>query len=281
MNTAVAPLAGLLLTGGRSTRMQRDKATLAYHGMSQLDWAARLLAQQVPQVFVSVRADQRDDPARQGWPHIVDQHEGVGPIAGIVAAQATHPDHAWLVLACDLPFLDDDCLVQLIAQRDPQQFATAYRSSHDGLPEPLCAIYEPRSRDALLQAIAAGRQCPRKFLIQSPTRLLELRDRRALDNINSGAEYVSAMDSLATTGFSQALRVQYYALLREQAGRSDEQLDSGARTPGELYAELSRRYPFTLTVEQLRVAINGEFADWSQPLTAGDRVVFIPPVAGG
>jgi len=77
------------------------------------------------------------------------------------------------------------------------------------------------------------------------------------------------------------IRVQYYALLREQAGRSDETLTTGARDARELYAELSQRYPFTLSADELRVAINAEFGDWSQPLNAGDAVVFIPPVAGG
>jgi molybdopterin converting factor subunit 1 len=75
--------------------------------------------------------------------------------------------------------------------------------------------------------------------------------------------------------------VQYYALLREQAGRREEALVSAARTPRELYAELSRRYPFSLGPEALRVAINSEFGDWSTPLADGDAVVFIPPVAGG
>jgi molybdopterin converting factor subunit 1 len=77
------------------------------------------------------------------------------------------------------------------------------------------------------------------------------------------------------------IRVQYYALLREQAGRSNEILVTRARTPRELYAELAAKYPFTLPAEMLRVAVNAEFGDWSQPLKAGDAVVFIPPVAGG
>jgi len=75
--------------------------------------------------------------------------------------------------------------------------------------------------------------------------------------------------------------VQYFALLREQTGRRTEQLTSGARTPRELYAELGARYPFTLDTTMLRVAVNGEFAEWSTELKDGDAVVFIPPVAGG
>ena len=79
----------------------------------------------------------------------------------------------------------------------------------------------------------------------------------------------------------KALTVQYYALLREQAGRRDEALTTTAPTPRELYAELAGRYPFTLAAQVLRVAINSEFGDWSAPLKDGDAVVFIPPVAGG
>jgi molybdopterin converting factor small subunit len=44
---------------------------------------------------------------------------------------------------------------------------------------------------------------------------------------------------------------------------------------------LAARYGFTLAEGSLKVAINTEFANWSQPLAAGDTVVFIPPVAGG
>ena len=79
----------------------------------------------------------------------------------------------------------------------------------------------------------------------------------------------------------RTIRVQYYALLREQAGRSDEALETSARTPRELYEELQRRHPFSLAPEMLRVAINAEFGEWTQSLADGDAVVFIPPVAGG
>ncbi len=77
------------------------------------------------------------------------------------------------------------------------------------------------------------------------------------------------------------LRLQYYALLREQAGRQSESVDTEARTPAALYAELSERHGFRLPASQLRVAVNAAFADWESALRDGDEVVFIPPVAGG
>ncbi len=275
------PLFGLVLAGGRSTRMQRDKAAIEYRsGESQLDAAMTLLAPLVSRAFVSVRADQTQESTRSRHARIVDRGDVEGPIAGIRAALAEHPESAWLVLACDLPFLDARTLEALIAGRDTSGDATAFRSSHDGLPEPLCAIYEPRATASIAAHLAAGKNCPRKYLINARTRLLDQPNPRALDNVNTVDEYGAVMSSLAQAA-EQEIRVQYFALLREQAGRSAETLATRARTPRELYTELASRHPFTLPAEMLRVAINAEFGDWAHPLKAGDSVVFIPPVAGG
>ena len=78
-----------------------------------------------------------------------------------------------------------------------------------------------------------------------------------------------------------AIQVQYFAILREQARRAEESLETGAGTAAELYEELKARHGFRLAREQLRVAVNGAFAPWDHVLIPGDRVVFIPPVAGG
>lgn len=75
--------------------------------------------------------------------------------------------------------------------------------------------------------------------------------------------------------------VQYFAVLREQAGRSEESLETSADTPRGLYEELSARHGFKLPSEAVKVAVNDDFATWEQPLADRDRVVFIPPVAGG
>jgi molybdopterin converting factor subunit 1 len=77
------------------------------------------------------------------------------------------------------------------------------------------------------------------------------------------------------------VHLRYYALLREQAGRQTETIDTKAETPEALYAELATRHGFRLPQAQLKVAVNAAFTDWSCPLADGDEVVFIPPVAGG
>jgi molybdopterin converting factor subunit 1 len=77
------------------------------------------------------------------------------------------------------------------------------------------------------------------------------------------------------------IEIQYFAVLRERAGVSRETVETAAATAADLYDELAARHDFGLPRGMLRVAVNDEFADWSHRLAAGDRVVFIPPVAGG
>jgi molybdopterin-guanine dinucleotide biosynthesis protein A len=195
-STEAAPVYGLILAGGSSTRMHRDKAALQYRGQSQLDRAFDLGSRHVDKVFVSVRANQATDPTRASRPLIVDSVAGEGPIVGIRSSLAAYPEAAWLVLACDLPFLSDTALSQLLRQRDPTALATAFRSTHDGLPEPLCAIWEPAAASALAAYQRDGGSCPRKFLIRHAAPLLEPLDRHALDNVNTPEEYTAAVAAL-------------------------------------------------------------------------------------
>jgi len=77
------------------------------------------------------------------------------------------------------------------------------------------------------------------------------------------------------------ISVTYYAQLREQAARAQEDIQTNAPTPTELYAELCKRYHFSLPAESVKVALHDAFTSWHVPLQDGDSVQFIPPVAGG
>jgi molybdopterin-guanine dinucleotide biosynthesis protein A len=194
---STARLNGLVLAGGQSSRMKRDKAALLYAGKTQLERACELLARHTESCYVSVRESQLGDPLRSRFPLIVDAVAGEGPMVGIRSALRHSPDSAWLVLACDLPFVTDDVLSNLIRQRDVTALATAYLSSSDSLPEPLCAIWEPAAGAGLDGALAEGRDCPRKFLLRnSPVRLLSAIDTKALDNVNTPDDYSQALDAM-------------------------------------------------------------------------------------
>lgn len=179
------PVWGLVLAGGKSRRMGSDKASLTIDGEAQLDRAIRMLGTHLDRVFVSTSPDQAGDPLRQKFEQIVDGYENIGPVAGILSAMDQHPAVSWLVLACDLPNIDDETISYLMDNASAEHEATAYHSVRDDLPEPLCAIYRPASRPSIDRFVGQGKNCPRKILINSPTKLLRQPNPGALHNINS------------------------------------------------------------------------------------------------
>lgn len=183
--TSDRPVFGLVLAGGESKRMGRDKALLERDGRSQLAFIVQLVAAHADRVFVSTRLDQKDDPERRRFDQVVDHYSDMGPLAGILSAMEDFPDVDWLVVACDLPNISDETLAYLLANRSSDHPFTAFLSSHDGLPEPLCAIYRMESKSVVRQFADDGIHCPRKILIRSDTHLLEQLDPTSLDNINT------------------------------------------------------------------------------------------------
>lgn len=179
------PVYGLVLAGGESRRMGVDKALLKNDGESQLARAMRMLQEVTDKAFVSTRADQQDETERSKFRRIVDRYEGIGPVAGVLSAMDAHPGVDWLVVACDLPNLSESVLSALLAERQSGHPFVAYKSVHNDLPEPLCAIYGEGSEALLRGFVAEGIHCPRKMMINSDARLLEQAERNALDNINT------------------------------------------------------------------------------------------------
>lgn len=165
--------------------MGRDKALLERDGQSQLAWIVGLLDDHLDRVFVSTRGDQRDDAERARFPQIIDRYDDMGPLAGILSAMDEYPQADWLVVACDLPNLDAETIRHLVANCSNEHPFTAYISSHDGLPEPLCAIWRAGTDGIIREFVDDGVSCPRKILIRSATHLLEQVDPASLDNVNT------------------------------------------------------------------------------------------------
>ncbi len=190
-------LQGLLLTGGQSTRMGRDKALLDYHGCTQVDYGVRVLRHVCAEVWVSCRPDQDAEMTRRRHPTLPDRFLDMGPAGGILSALARDQRHAaaWLVLACDLPRVDLGVVQGLVSARNPFRFATAFCDA-EGLPEPLCAIWEPKAYPRLLQFLGMGYECPRKCLMQSSVQLAAAPTPHALDNGNSPQDLSRIRDDL-------------------------------------------------------------------------------------
>lgn len=77
------------------------------------------------------------------------------------------------------------------------------------------------------------------------------------------------------------INVHYYAVLRERRGLDEEDLDVDGPSLTALYERLRTSFGFRLAAQHVRPAVNDELCDWDRALCEGDRVVFLPPVAGG
>lgn len=195
--TSIANLYGLVLSGGKSTRMGTDKGLIQYHGVPQREYLYDLLSQVCDDTFISLREEQATElpPTMKT---IVDLNEYKGPYNGFLSAHKKYPEAAWLVLACDLPLMDLEALKELISQRDNTKQATAFALKENPLPEPLCAIWEPHAFvDSLAYLDAGNGTCPRKYLINHDTKLVFAKNESVLLNANSEVEYKEALTKLA------------------------------------------------------------------------------------
>ena len=192
-------LCGLVLAGGRSSRMGTDKAALVHpDGRTLARRCHDLLVEAGCQtVALSLRHDQELPPGFADLPRVmlVRDAEGMsqGPLCGMLAAMRLRPEANWLMLACDLPRLDLATLTHLVASKRPDEPFLSYRSEFDNLPEPLCALYGATALPILEQSQAEGVRCPRKPLIRHACRLLEPLTPRALDNANTPADWTTAI----------------------------------------------------------------------------------------
>lgn len=190
------PLYGLILAGGKSNRMKKDKALLVYREQPHLLDTYHLVASLCVKTWVSHRKKQSGTSIRNQLPQILDSQGDIGPLGGILSAFDIFPHVAWLVVSCDLPFLDRQALSHLIRSRNPGCQATSFTGIENRLPEPMCAIYEPASFHHLRQFAKQGNYSPREALMACSLRAVTPTCNRTLQNVNVPGEYSAAREKL-------------------------------------------------------------------------------------
>lgn len=191
------PLYGLVLAGGKSQRMGKDKGQINYHGKPQREFMADVLNEICDETFLSVRSSKKETPTN--YPFLEDTFYDLGPFGAIASAFRHQPNAAWLVVACDLPLLDLETLDFLVKNRQSSAVATAFNSPVNEFPEPLISIWEPKSYPILLQFLAQGFSCPRKVLINSEVHLVDAPEGQKLMNVNRPEELEEAMNLIQKT----------------------------------------------------------------------------------
>ncbi|MFL5772312.1 MAG: NTP transferase domain-containing protein [Flavisolibacter sp.] len=190
------PLKGLVLAGGKSTRMQEDKGRMNWHGKEQRYYLADMLRQFCEEVFISCRKEQVTGISDE-YKIITDRYD-LGPLGAIVTALENDTACAWLMVACDLPLLDASTIRYLIENRKPDVIATTYQSPFDGLPEPLVTIWEAASLPVFRNYISEQKRCPRKILLNNTIHLVQPDNPIVLLNANTPADARKVMEILSS-----------------------------------------------------------------------------------
>ena len=266
------PLKALLLIGGTSSRMGTDKASLVFDGQTLMDRQVELLSKHIPEVFLSVACE---DKRTFSQPTIRDLSPNLGPLEGLRAAFAEDPKTAWLVVACDLPLFDEATLKFLLEQAEPNQKATCFLNRLDGLPEPLCTLYQPAVAEALAEYLSGGQRCARKFLESLEPQTLELPSPLALDNANR-PEQLNELKILSEKGqVEKEVTVTYFGKLSGEAPNVEENRTTTAATLAGLYEEVRLLHHLSLDLDTVKPALADEFVDWTTPLPDKAEVGFL------
>jgi molybdopterin-guanine dinucleotide biosynthesis protein A len=194
IKTSSNPLYGLVLLGGKSKRMKKDKSALDYHGQPQALHNYDLLSSLCDDVYVSCRPEQQNlDHLRPIKNKLLpDRFLEMGPMGGLLTAFKSYPKASWLVLACDLPYVSKDLLKKIIENRNYFKMATCLENPEKGWPEPLCTLYEPQAYKIFMQFLSLGIECPRKILMNSIIEKLKIKNKLALQNVNTPEEFKKA-----------------------------------------------------------------------------------------
>jgi molybdopterin-guanine dinucleotide biosynthesis protein A len=171
---------GVVLSGGRSIRMGKDKSLINYHGKPQRDYLLDLLKPFCNEVHTS---GSRDSKLSEFV--IPDHFDLDSPLNGILSAFQFYPEVAWLTVPVDMPNIDAKAIEFLLNHRDPHKVATCFLDSSGELPEPLFTLWEPKSKPMLFDFFNSGGVSPRKFLEENDVQLLKAPCPSLLININT------------------------------------------------------------------------------------------------
>lgn len=180
----------VILAGGQSTRMGRDKLTLPLEGEALLQRALRRYRAVFPRVLVSV-ADMDKYPAL-GDARVADRYPGAGPMAGLHAALLAAGDDVFLT-AADMPFSDPAAAMRVAALCG--RHAACVLTDGEGRWEPLFGFYRQAALPQAEALLASGRRSMAALLERVPVRALtaadlgDLWEPRLLLNVNNPADY--------------------------------------------------------------------------------------------
>jgi len=283
----MADAAGIVLAGGRSSRMGSPKAALEWHGSTLLRRVCGIVGRAVDGPVVVVRAPGQKLPALPDAVEVVDDaREGRGPLQGLAAGLAAVRDRAAAayVSSTDVPLLHPRFVARVLAALDddtdvvlphvggfPQPLAAAYRTTLVDTVERLIA--EDRMRPAFLFEAVRVRRLDAAALLADPALAALDPELQSVLNLNAPDDYEAARGRPAPE-----VTVQRFGALR----RAGNGVASPALLRAATLGEAAAASGLTLD-EHIVAALNGDqiTRDPEAPLATGDTVSFLAADAGG
>lgn len=257
--------AGIVLAGGRSSRMGEPKAWLDWHGAPLLRRLCGIVARGARGPVVVVRAPGQELPPLPGGVRVVDDaREGRGPLQGILAGlEAVDADVAF-VASVDLPFLHPEFVAAVCRAAEGADAAVPHLGGH---AQPLAAAYRPALAPVASELLEAGDAGAMALLARCRARTVEMPPHpESVRNLSSRADYEAALREP-----EPLVRVRRIGPGAETASVRAATLGAaGAAVGVELGAHVV-------------AALNGDTAarDPLEPLAAGDDVAFMAADAAG
>lgn len=189
--TPTGAIAGILI-GGQSSRMGTCKALLPYRGTTFIDRVLSVARSAVEHV-VLLGSVELSTPGSTGVPRLADEPDSGGPLAGLVPLLEYGGDQWALLIACDMPLIENGILRRLLDGRDPTIDAVAFHVSTGGSKfSPCCVAFHPRVISAARSELAQSRGL-QALLARVRCRVLEAdrRETRCLRSINTPGEYAN------------------------------------------------------------------------------------------
>lgn len=191
--------AGVVLAGGRSTRMGSDKASLPWGDTTLLGHVSAVVSRAVDGPVVVVRAAGQELPRLPSQVEVVeDPRPGLGPVQGMTAGLSAVADRAPFayVAATDLPFLTEDAVRRLLSGLAELAGIDVLAVSVDGHPQWLAAAYRTAVASGFARALDAGERRVRSVVGAARHRLVDPADLdldpAAFRNVNDPQAYARA-----------------------------------------------------------------------------------------
>lgn len=183
---------GLILNGGKSSRMGKEKGMIDYHGKPQIYHLMDILNEFSKMTFISVKSFRKD----LDIPQIPDLLPLSTPINGIYSALKTHPDKNWIILSCDMPFISENTINFLIKKWDNKVDFTGFWDSEGEFPDPMIGIWSAGILSKIEEFVRTENS-PRKFILQNQSNLSKPPNEKWLININTREQFEQAKKLLS------------------------------------------------------------------------------------